>query len=136
MKVENHSEVITPETKISDISKQYQKINEITELLKREIDNNCETTNFSELFYSLTHLHTHFFIQEQITLANYKFEMLGDIKFSHSLYLKSIIILQEKIAEKPLEFCTEMLSFFQNWTKNYLLTNQNAIDFLISKGVK
>ena len=131
-----YPELKIPETQILEIDKQYQKINQITENLIKGIGVNCADTNIHEIFYGLMHLHTHYFTQEQITLAKYNFKDLCLIKAMHKEYLDGVIDLREKVDHHPNDFCHEMIEFMMSWSKSYFVSNQEAVEFLQSKGVK
>lgn len=131
-----YPELKIPKTQISDIDKQYEKINSIIENLIKGMGGNCADTNIPEMFYGLMYLHTHYFTQEQITLAKYNFKDLCKIKAMHKEYLDGVIDLREKVAKHPKDFCHEMIEFMISWTESYFVSNQEAVEFLQSKGVK
>ena len=136
MSDKTYTKIIVPVTQISEINKQYQKLDTILNTLVKSVALNCEDTKISEIFYSLMHLHSHHFVQEQITLAKYNFKDLCKIKAIHKSFLGHIINLQEKIAKEPNKFCNEMIDFLTSWSESYFVSNQEAITFLESKGVK
>ena len=131
-----YSQLAIPKTNIDDIDKQYQKIESILNDLIRNEKLDCSKTNLPPVFYSLMHLHSHYFTQEQITLAKYKFDGLCALKTYHKAFLDDVLLFQDKISENPRAFCTEMIEFLGDWSKEYFTINKTAVDFLRSKGVK
>ncbi len=125
-----------PQTGIEDIDKQYQKIQAIIIDLDHGINSNCIQQNIPKIFYGLMHLHSHYFVQEQITLAKYKYKDLCELKTYHKEFLDDVLLYREKVAKEPNSFCTEMKIFLIEWSKKYFLKNLKAIEFLKSKGVK
>ena len=125
-----------PQTGIEDIDKQYQKIESIINNLKKGLESDCVSSNIPTVFYGLMHLYSHYFIQEQITLAKYNYKDLYSLKAFHKEFLDDILLFREKIAKSPNLFCNEMIPFLITWSKDYFLINQKAINFLKEKGVK
>ncbi len=124
-----------PQTGIENIDKQYQKIQSIIFDLNHGLNSNCIQSNIPKIFYGLMHLHSHYFVQEQITLAKYEFDGLCELKTFHKEFLDDILLYREKVAEQPNTFCTDMRKFLIEWSSVYFVKNLTAINFLKAKGV-
>ena len=125
-----------PKTGIQSIDEQYQKIAIIISDLSDNIENDCVDSQISQIFFRLMHLHSHYFVQEQITLARYNFPNLSEIKKVHKSYLNKIIEYREMTQNKANDFCNEVLDFVSNWASGYFKANQEAVDFLLQHHVK
>lgn len=124
-----------PTTEIVEIDKQYQEFQDIVILLMEQLEPVCVDQSISDLFFKLSHLHTHHFIQEQITLAKYKFEDLHSIKALHRAYLDKLISLKEEVELEHKILCKGLIEFLSKWSEDYFMKNQVAIAFLKYKGV-
>lgn len=124
-----------PKTEIVEINKQYKEFQNIVILLMKQMEQTCADKSISDLFFKLTHLHTHHFIQEQITLSKYKFEDLHSIKTLHSAFLDKLISLKEDIDLDHKVLCKGLIEFLEIWSEEYFVKNQIAVAFLKYKGV-
>lgn len=125
-----------PKSNISAIDLQYQKIKLLVENMSKSCKENTFEKDLSTIFYGLLHIKSHYFIQEQITLAKYHYEGLTEVKNCHKSFIEGVIQFREKMSENVKLNSVEMFQFVVNWSKNYFEVNEKAIQFLISKGVK
>ena len=127
---------IFQETHIESIDKQYESIEGIMHELSINKQVDYDINKVSQLFYKLIYINTHYFLQEQITLAKYKYSRLPVIKAIHKVFIDRVMSEREKINPMTTTFCTQMLDFLNNWFVDYKEINKGAIEFLISKNVK
>jgi len=125
-----------PKTDIVEIDKQYEELQSVVILIHEQVEDTCTDMNISDLFFKLSHLHTHHFMQEQITLAKYKFEDLHTIKSLHRAFLDKLISLKEDLNLDYKVLCKGLIEFLKNWTEEYFVKNQIAVAFLKYKGVE
>jgi len=125
-----------PKTDIVEIDKQYEELQSVVILIHEQVEDTCTDMNISDLFFKLSHLHTHHFMQEQITLAKYKFEDLQTIKSLHRAFLDKLISLKEDLNLDYKVLCKGLIEFLKNWTEEYFVKNQIAVAFLKYKGVE
>ena len=125
-----------PDTQISEIDKQYQKIKSIFEQLTQCIQDKDFEGKLSTVFFNLVYIHDHYFMQEQITLSKYNYKDLEEIKQSHHSFLEDVVKYQRKTEEDAEMSCREMVNFISNWSGKYFELNKKAIAFLKEKGTK
>lgn len=130
------SQPLFNKTYIESIDKQYESIGILTDELSIIIKGDCELEQVSQLFYKLIYINTHYFMQEQITLAKYNYIQLPQIKAIHKLFIDKVMDGREKLNIDTLAFCTQTLDFLNNWFVDYIDINNDAVKFLISKNVK
>ena len=136
MKNNKPPKLLLQKTQIESIDKQYENIQKILNELSLRIEEVSEQEQVSQLFYKLIYLNTHYFTQEQITLAKYNYKQLEEVKDIHLLFVNTIMDSREKLNSDTLAFCNQTLKFINNWLEDYLEINKMAIDFLVSKNVK
>ncbi|MBN2668378.1 MAG: hemerythrin family protein [Bacteroidales bacterium] len=124
-----------PETHITEIDKQYQKIKLTIEQVNACIIGGGSMEKLSPIFYSLVYIYDHYFTQEQITLAKYKFDKLETIKKVHRNFIDEVISYQKKIENHQLDSCSQLAEFLNQWAVGYFNDNQIAVSFLKAKGV-
>jgi len=132
----NSLKLLSKKTYIESIDKQYQGIEDLRNDLFQIKKGNCELIEVSQLFYKLIYIKTHYFMQEQITLAKYKYDRLSVIKAIHNVFIDKVMADREGIKPDSKIFCVEMLDFINNWFVDYIEINNDAVKFLISKNVK
>ena len=126
---------LSQETRIESVDLQYDSLRLMVEELSGLLDTECEYEKISQLFYKLIHINTHFFMQEQITLAKYNYPELAEIKGVHQAFIDKVMDGRERLNSDTIAFCSEMLDFINVWLQNYLLINSRAVRFLLSKNV-
>jgi len=127
---------IYKKTNIESIDRQYQSIENLRNELYQIKKGNCELNEVSQIFYKLIYIKTHYFMQEQITLAKYKYNRLSVIKAIHKVFIDKVMADREGIKPNSKKFCIKMLNFVDDWFVDYIEINNDAIKFLISKNVK
>ena len=122
---------------ITEIDDQHKKFIEILNILIDIINEGQNSNRVADLFFSLAYYAEHYFINEEIFFAEYKYPKLIQHKEHHDKFIKRIIRFQKEFEQEREYVCEQLFAYLESWFYDHILQyDKDAAVFLKDNGMK
>ena len=106
-------------TNISLVDAGHQKLAEIQSHIKERLKMECNKSDLTEIFFTLSYFYENYFIKEEIFLKKTGYPNLDKHSASHNDFIKEIEQLKDSINSDANAVLHELAGFIADWLRNH-----------------